>query len=541
MLSRARHVENTIILCFSLFGLLGILHHEMWRDELQAWMLARDSTSIINLIQNMQYEGHPALWHVCLYGLSQITHNPLIMQVFHLGISIGIVCLIAKFSPFSILHKFLLSSSYFIFFEYTLISRNYNMGIFFLFLFCVIYTHSYKNYLLLSITLALAANTNIYALIVSVILAIFLVYEGFQSGKFHLPLPLKLLASAFIFSFGGLVSALQILRVVILKLSTTSSIHNLPILNGQDLGTTSQVTKLDMVSAFFQDFKLVVDAINSIWHSYIPFPRMFDLHFWNRNILTFDPAIASPFGISGEELLACAFSLVLFGLAAYYFSQQRLIFWLYVFGNFILLSFIQLLLSVYDKPYARHYGYLFIFFIICLWLFNSSPVKFGSDVTAVQKSFRPKVAFYFITMILLIQATAGVYAVSMDYLFAFSNSKDTASFIAKKGFQEATIIGSQYRNVSVVSGYLDQPIYYPELQQFGTFWTRGFPEIEEEQLLNEVEAQTNSVEDQTILLVLTKPLSIKATDITITQVAQFNHSIVPDENFYLYTAQRLSR
>ena len=48
----------------SVFFLLGaylLSNHEMWGDEMQAWLLARDSTSVPNLFANLKYEGHPAL------------------------------------------------------------------------------------------------------------------------------------------------------------------------------------------------------------------------------------------------------------------------------------------------------------------------------------------------------------------------------------------------------------------------------------------------------------------------------------------------
>jgi hypothetical protein len=43
--------------------LLGLLlaHHEMWRNELQAWLLARDSDSLAELWRNTRYEEHPLL------------------------------------------------------------------------------------------------------------------------------------------------------------------------------------------------------------------------------------------------------------------------------------------------------------------------------------------------------------------------------------------------------------------------------------------------------------------------------------------------
>jgi hypothetical protein len=36
---------------FLILGLVGIIRHEMWRDEFQAWMIARDSSSLKDLIR----------------------------------------------------------------------------------------------------------------------------------------------------------------------------------------------------------------------------------------------------------------------------------------------------------------------------------------------------------------------------------------------------------------------------------------------------------------------------------------------------------
>ena len=39
-----------------------IIDHVPWRDELQAWLLVRDSHGLAGLFANPHYEGHPSLW-----------------------------------------------------------------------------------------------------------------------------------------------------------------------------------------------------------------------------------------------------------------------------------------------------------------------------------------------------------------------------------------------------------------------------------------------------------------------------------------------
>jgi len=39
--------------------LIGVYNHEPWRDEFQAYLIARSSHSLGELFQNIKYEGHP--------------------------------------------------------------------------------------------------------------------------------------------------------------------------------------------------------------------------------------------------------------------------------------------------------------------------------------------------------------------------------------------------------------------------------------------------------------------------------------------------
>ena len=72
------------VVCWFFFAILlgvTIFRHEMWSDELQAFLIARDSHSLADLLNNLHYEGHPALWHLLLLIPSHISWNPAGMQV----------------------------------------------------------------------------------------------------------------------------------------------------------------------------------------------------------------------------------------------------------------------------------------------------------------------------------------------------------------------------------------------------------------------------------------------------------------------------
>ena len=129
--AQPRPAESVGIVGYSLFAvLLGIsivraLHHAMWRDELQAFMLALYSPSPWSLLIKLKYEGHPGLWHLLLWFITRVSSDPMWMQIVHIGLATAVWVIIYYWSPFNIVEKILLLLSYFLFWEYFVISRSY--------------------------------------------------------------------------------------------------------------------------------------------------------------------------------------------------------------------------------------------------------------------------------------------------------------------------------------------------------------------------------------------------------------------------------
>ena len=164
---------------FLILGGFTAFNHEMWRDEIQAWLLARDSASFFELFAHLKYEGHPGLWHLCLMPLSRITASPVIMQMFHLLIAGVTVYLFARYAPFNWLQKFLFCFGYFVLYEYAVIARNYALGLLLLILFCVLFRERYKRPLWIGGILFLLAHTSVHALIVTIAISFALFCEYF--------------------------------------------------------------------------------------------------------------------------------------------------------------------------------------------------------------------------------------------------------------------------------------------------------------------------------------------------------------------------
>ncbi|MGL5032224.1 MAG: hypothetical protein ACRC6M_00290, partial [Microcystaceae cyanobacterium] len=124
-LEKIPHFELLLLGIFFILCLIGVLNHAMWRDELNGWLIAKYSANWGEFWGNIRYEGHPILWYLCLFGLNQITSNPVAMQLFHLGLATSAIALWLYFSPFTRLQKTLFTLGYLPIYEYLLISRNY--------------------------------------------------------------------------------------------------------------------------------------------------------------------------------------------------------------------------------------------------------------------------------------------------------------------------------------------------------------------------------------------------------------------------------
>ncbi|MEW6492161.1 MAG: hypothetical protein AB1589_06390 [Cyanobacteriota bacterium] len=475
----------------------------MWRDELNPWLIARDSESIVELFQNIKYEGHPGLWYICLYVLNQFTHNPVAMQMTHLMIATGAIYLFLKFSPFTRLQKLLFSFGYLPFYEYLLISRNYAIGILLIFAFCALYPTRKKSYLWLSLLLFLVANTNAYCLFISVALGTGLILEYSFQGKlveFIAVSRKNLIGSLAIFFLGIVTSLTQLIP------PTDSTLQG---------GLSGWTLHFDLYH--------LAKAIIRIWNSYI--------------------VILIPGKSSIELILFTTLSLGLLFFTSTLLIRKPVACFIYLFGT------IEIIVFTYVKflGSARHYGHLYILLIISLWIasyyhrsnlllqpllawFNPFYKGIKSWLKWVEKY---KIAF--ITIILLAQLVAGLVAFSRDLLVPYSASRTTARYIQSEQIENMFIVGSRDATISPLSGYLNRKIYYPESQGLGSFvlFNSQRREVDHAAVLEQVSSLVKQNHTD-ILLILNNELQTSKADLRVSPLAKFTKSFIFNEEYYLY-------
>ena len=500
MQSNKKYYAIVVTTAFILVGGFSALHHEMWRDEIQAWLLARDSASVVELFANMKYEGHPALWHLCLMPLSRITASPIIMQVLHFLIAAATVFLFVRFAPFNKVQKFLFSFGYFALYEYAIVARNYAIGVLLITIFCVLYRDRYKRFIWIGIVLILLAHTSVHALIVTIAIGIALTYEYIY---FYCYKEKEQPENRQHIWIGFVLIGLGILTAV-LQLNPPS----------------------DTGFAVPWHFKFELQRINNITkiitHAMFPSPRA-SMGFWGSHQL-------NSYAIFQFIRLPLCYLIVLGCILRFIKRPTALL--IYLIGTIGLLAFFY----VKYGGSIRHHGFLFITFVLTSWIYHDCPelnLKFPSFSKISQIGF--SIVF---TGILIFHYLGGITAITMDYKYIFSNGKRTAEYIKEQGMQDLFMFGDTDFAVSTVVGYLEKKeIYYPKGNRFGSFvrWdkarTHGVSNPQIVETANLLSTQT----DQDVLIIMNRTLQVELVEqYELELLTSFTGSTIGDEGFHLY-------
>ena len=110
-----------------------IITHIPWRDELQAYLLVRDSAGVGGLFANLHYEGHPSLWYLLLGVIEAVVRSPAALKVAQVAIALTTTVLVWRRAPFPGWVKLLILAGYYLLFEYGVIARSYGLGALLLF------------------------------------------------------------------------------------------------------------------------------------------------------------------------------------------------------------------------------------------------------------------------------------------------------------------------------------------------------------------------------------------------------------------------
>ena len=140
---------------FFAVDLWGILHHVMWRDEWYGWLASRYVPTFGELNELRGHQGWPIGWTVCTWLVCQCGGFPWGPKVFQATVASGSVYLLARFSRLPRIQVVLLAFSYFLWYEYGTIMRDYGCEVFLIMAACALFTSHRRRPIALGVTFAL--------------------------------------------------------------------------------------------------------------------------------------------------------------------------------------------------------------------------------------------------------------------------------------------------------------------------------------------------------------------------------------------------
>ena len=371
-----RRGDYVVWVLFALATGAGLATHEMWRDELQQWMIAQDASGVRSLLANMRYEGVPPVWHVFLFGLSRLTTNPASMQIVQFLVNVAASYLILRFAPFESWQRYLLCFSYYLLFEFGQIVRSYSVVPLLLFGVLTAATHlkRYREYVM-AVGITLIGLTSIYGLILALALAIhFFILEETVRRR-------RIVA-------GILISALTAIVLFLMRLPADGY-------------------RREWVTNFSLERLLKVIYI-PVWALFpIPAPRY---DFWETNFIT-DWALThrGHFGFGAVvvvTLMSAGFIFFLRGLFKG-LPKRALFIFFFTLGAILFIGYFKFYGSL------RHWGSISLALVASVW---------------VAAPFLQQRAKAYLTIFLLLQAVLGIQAWATDLVYLFSPAKEAVIY-----------------------------------------------------------------------------------------------------------------
>ena len=506
-----RWIPIAVTAVYLVVALIGISHHEPWRDELQAWMVVVDADSYLGVHDNMRYEGNPMLWQSLLYPLTRMSHDPIWMQGLHALIAAAFVWVFNRFAPFPILWRVLFSFGYFTLFEYGLISRGYGLGLLLALLACALLRGARPRPVLLGVVLFLLANTSLYGMVIAAGLAGVALLEHRQLRRQGSEVPVRPVAIGLGVALAGvLLSAWQIYP-------EPNNTFFVPYPQG-----------------IFDParFQLVASKIAA---AHFPIPSL-SAHWWNTNLFLGD-----------EGLLNWLLPAAVLATGAAILLRRPLLLLFYLGANAILL-FLSYLTLLAD---ARYHGHFLIVLIVSLWL-AAGPVQrdWGPPWLRRVAAGGARLERPFLVLVLSANLAGGALAYGRDLVEPFTVSGEAARFLAAGPHAGLPVVGTRDYQVSPLAALLDRPLFYPEHMRWGSYmiWDELRRDlVGGDEVSSAVRAVLPSGGGRCILALSfpaagepggAVPADLLGPDLRLQLLGVFPAGVVVDEQFFLYLVEK---
>lgn len=376
-----------IAFLYAIITLVAVLHHEIWADEAQVWMLCKN-LSIPQLINHLHNEGHPALLYLLTMPFAKISSNIIFMQLICWAFMCLAVFILLYKSPFNIFIKMsIILSAGFLYFL-PVMARGYSLIPFFTLMAAMLYSKRKEHPILYAIPLFFLANTHVIMFGFVGILFVYFLQEIIKEKSFSKQ---NIFASFVIFT--GLL-------LVVLQLYDTTQSNVFIAYNSEYLILKIYKT----LSFFFITFYNNIITINdSMIFPIIDIPCIVVL------FLSFLLFIINLY-INSKKLFLIAFTGIGFQFFIYFFVYNQLTYVTRIYCTLIILIF-------------------------CFWILYEENIF---DET--KKISTKKFTTIILTLFFALSIYNGINYYNLELKYDYAGAKETANFIKKNLPQNAVYL-----------------------------------------------------------------------------------------------------
>ncbi len=409
------------IVCFILFCISTIfvtIFHEPWLDELQAWAISKDSIANI-LFLCPHYEVHPPLWHLILKIFSSLKFNcELGIRIPNLLFMFAAIWLLIFKSPFPKIIKLSLPFTFFLFYQYSVLSRPYSVFCFAMFLTAILHKQRNEHPYKYISALALLCLSSVYGMAVTTGIVLAWGIECLNKQNFVEFLKTFVKTSKF--------KAMLIIFFLCLVLAIGVS-------PAKDTFATNQILqKVDYIVRFIYSF--FIFPADALFYNFLSYMRS------SQAFTTID--ISDYFKLSSPIVQQFWIGAFL-GLGVnilfvkIFKNTKNLLQFLLPFGVFCTLVFL-----IYAHPH--HIGLLTIFYIYAFWALY----PFEND--NLDKKLKG-ILYKFVSVVIIIQIFWNCSSCISEYLYQYSPSRVLVNFIKQNNLQDYKIMSQWYFALSYVN------------------------------------------------------------------------------------------
>jgi hypothetical protein len=187
-------VQAAALLAYAAWVIAIALHHEAWFDEMQAWLLARDTGLGMLVGHYVRYEATPALWHVILWFAVRAGLPFSAIWTLSATCAIAGAVIVVRCAPFPLGLRLGLLASYFYGYQFSVIARGYCLDLLLVPLAGVLFPARVERPWRYALVVGLLANVNVFSFLAAAILGLELLVRQIAARRIFQPHALAALA-----------------------------------------------------------------------------------------------------------------------------------------------------------------------------------------------------------------------------------------------------------------------------------------------------------------------------------------------------------